>query len=425
MAPGLLNAIRSFLKDRSATITTVISLSIIPISIGSGVAIDLGRTMNVKGKLQAAMDAAVVSGVTLSTSSRDAYASSVFTSQSTIGNITLTTPQFVTNGDQTYTGTVTATVPMSILSLVGKSTVVLNIRSKANPPVLDDSCILSFGKGMSMSSDALTLNGSSNTNLSGCKLRSNKSMSCNGHTGGADASYATGSVGNKCLNPYSNQMEVQDIHAALASNITPQCGLTSNNLTWPVGSPPSSPNMITVVKGSVTEYHVCGDVTLSGTGVLLGNSSSDSILVVENGNLTIAKDADITLTRTTVVFTGSTGGHELKFPNGAGQAATLRISPSIDKSNPWLGVGIYQDPALTSSVDISWGPGANLYADGLLYFANANVTISGNAFSNGSECTKLVTNTFTSNGSVDLKQSLTNCENIGLKQYRLAPYLMI
>ncbi|MCC2098398.1 MAG: Tad domain-containing protein [Hyphomicrobiales bacterium] len=425
MASRLMNAIRKLVADKSATITTVISLSIIPISIGTGVAIDLGRTMNVKGKLQAAMDAAVISGVTVSTDTRNTYASSVFTSQGQFSDITATTPQFVTNADQSFTGTITATVPMSILSLVGKSNITLNIRSKVSAPIYDDSCILSFGKGLSMSTDALTLNGSSNTNLTGCKLRSNRSMSCNGHTGGADATYASGSVDNKCLNPYSNQTEVRDIHAALASNITPQCGLTSNSLTWPIGSPPSSPNMITIVKGTVTEYHICGSVTLSGAGTFLGNASSDSILVIENGDLTIAKDANVTLTRTTIVFTGSTGSHKLQFPNGAGQSATLRISPSIDTANPWRGVGIYQDPALTSNIDITWGPGANLYADGLLYFANASVTISGNAFSNGSECTKLVTNTFTSNGSVDLKQSLGNCAYIGLKQYRLAPYLLM
>lgn len=397
----------------------------IPIAIGSGVAIDLGRTLTVKGKLQAAMDSAVITGVKIDSATRNAYASSMFASQTSNTGATMTTPSFVTNTDKSFTGTVTATVPMTLLGLVGKNDLILNIRAKASAPIEDDSCILSLGNSLTVNQNSLTLNGGSNLNLSGCKLRSNTSMTCNGHSGNADASYATGSVGNHCANPYPNSPVVPDIHAALASNISKQCGLTSNAITWSAGgTPPSSPNMITIVNGSVTEYHICGTLTVSGTGNLLGNTSSDSLLVIENGDLIISKNADITLTRTGLVMTGMTGSHGIDFPNGKGHSATLRISPGSDSANPWRGIGIYQDPALTTNVDVSWGPGANLYADGVLYFPNANVTMSGNMTTAGANCTKMVTNTFTSNGGVNLSQSTANCAPVGLKQYRQATYLV-
>jgi hypothetical protein len=95
------------------------------------------------------------------------------------------------------------------------------------------------------------------------------------------------------------------------------------------------------------------------------------------------------------------------------------MSPSSGSDNPWRGVSIYQDPALTNGVDESWGPGANINLDGLLYLPNAALTISGNAASGNSACTKIVTKQFTTNGSVNLNfaQTVSGCASLGLKQY--------
>lgn len=420
----VLPAITRFCSDRTAGVSVIIALTVIPIAVGSGAAIDLSRTLSVKGQLQAAMDSAVISGVIQKAAVRNNFAQSMFQSQSKTQNVSMTTPVFTTNADDSFTGTTTVTVPMTLMKLIGKNTIDLTIKAKASAPIKDDSCILSLGNGLSPMTNSITLNGPSNLNLSGCNLRSNTSMKCNGHSGNADASYAVGSVSNKCQNPFPNAKAIPDIHAKLASNISLQCGLTSNNVTWTVGTPPSSPQLITVVNGAVTEYHVCGNLTLKGTGVLLGNTSSDSVLVVENGDLILDKNADITLTRTAIIMSGTTGSHKIVFPQGNGQSAKLRITPGTDSLNPWRGIGIYQDPNITSNVDISWGPGANIFADGVLYFPNADVTISGNATSNASNCTKLVVNTFTSNGSVALSQSNAGCASLGLKQFSYTSYLL-
>ncbi len=74
---------------------------------------------------------------------------------------------------------------------------------------------------------------------------------------------------------------------------------------------------------------------------------------------------------------------------------------------------------------MSWGPGATLKADGLLYFPKASLTMSGVAQSNNAECSKLVINELTSNGAVDFKQTNSGCSNIGLKQYRAPPRLLL
>ena len=50
---------------------------------------------------------------------------------------------------------------------------------------------------------------------------------------------------------------------------------------------------------------------------------------------------------------------------------------------------------------------------------NANVVTDGNTGSNDSKCSKFVMNSFTTNGSVnlDLKQQVSACGQIGLKQW--------
>lgn len=413
-----------FLTDCRASVTTISAVAIIPLTVTAGVAVDLGRVMTTKTTLQTALDAAVMSGVQVDQAKRNAYATAMFHAQVKEKGFSANAPVFKTNTDGSFTGSVSSSVPTTLMKLAGRDKVDLDIKATATAPKNDDSCILSLGQGMTPAEDSMTFNGAPNVNLSSCTLRSNTSMKCNGHDGNSPASYAVGAA-TSCSNPYGGSAAIPDVHAPLAANINPQCGLDTYNLTWTVGSsPPSSPQMITIVSGAVTEYHVCGTLTLKGTGTLLGTASADSLLVIENGDLILDKDADIELVRTTIILTGSTGSHSIIFPQGKGKSATLRITPGSAVANPWRGTGIYQDPALTTNIDIDWGPGANLYADGVLYFPKADVTISGNANSNSGNCSKLVVSTVTINGAVALGQSTAGCAAIGLQQYKQASYML-
>jgi hypothetical protein len=205
----------------------------------------------------------------------------------------------------------------------------------------------------------------------------------------------------------------------LATNISPQCGTSTIGVSWTPGVIPTGAGIKTVDKGGYTEYHICGDLNLSGSGYLTGTApSSDTVIVIENGSLNIADNASINTLRTAIVMTGNnTVASSINFPNGNGKTATLSLSPPTDAGNPWQGVALYQDPKLTYQVDNRWGPGANFNADGLVYLGNANVVTDGNTSSNNSKCTKFVMNQFTTNGRVALDMAQTNCAAIGLKQW--------
>ena len=185
---------------------------------------------------------------------------------------------------------------------------------------------------------------------------------------------------------------------------------------------PTDAAIKTVTINGRTEYHICGDLTLSGTGNLTGSApGSDSLIVIENGSLNVTDNASVSVARTAIVMTGDNtvpGTGTVNFPNGNGKEAKLTLSPPLDPSNPWQGVALFQDPKLTNNVDNKWGPGADFNADGLVYLGNSNIVTDGNTASSNAKCSKFVMNGFTTNGkaSLDLTRPSRRAA-IGLKQW--------
>jgi Flp pilus assembly protein TadG len=419
--PRRQNLFVRFREGREGQVAVIFSLALLPILSLVGASVDYSRANGIRTNIQQALDAAVLAGAINAGSDWQSTALSVFNANLSVQGAHVGSPTFSINNAQ-YLGSVSASVETTYLGVIGFNTMQVSVNSAAaSAGSSDNSCIFTLDAGQGSADAGLTFNGAPKLNLSNCSIRSNTSIRCNGHDGSALVSYAAGTASG-CSNQKTSAA-IPDIYASLAGNISKTCGMTAAGATWSVGSTaPSGSAVIPVSKGAYTEYHVCGDLTLSGNGSLTGTSpASDKIIVVENGSLILANNANVSLTRATIVLTGAnTTASSIQFPNGNGHAATLSLSPSSGSDNPWQGVSIYQDPALTSGVDESWGPGANINVDGLLYLPNAGVTISGNAASGNSACTKIVTKQFTTNGSVNLNfsQMDSGCASLGLKQYK-------
>jgi hypothetical protein len=98
-----------------------------------------------------------------------------------------------------------------------------------------------------------------------------------------------------------------------------------------------------------------------------------------------------------VVFSGTTSGSYTHAPTGGG---TLNIAAPT--SGPWKGVAIYQDPKLTSGVDIAAAGNTPAWAiTGLVYLPNSSVTLSGavNKAAFGKSCFAMVVKDITVNGT--------------------------
>jgi hypothetical protein len=419
----LIDSVIRFVRCRRGATAVMFGLALVPIAAIAGGAMDVSRAYFARTKLQASLDGAVLSGVSQSTSNQITTATNTFTGNFAAAGVYVSSSQTTfTNSSGILKGTAQATVPLVFLKVVGLRSYTLASTASAKLAYKDESCILTYGKGMSTTTAAMNFNGAPSVNLTGCGLRSNVSMNCNGHNGAATSSVAYGSASG-CSNPIWAP-PVPDIYASKASNISLQCS-NSPGANWTNANQPGSPKVITVSKGTYNEYHVCGDLNLSGTGTMAGlTAGTDSVVIVENGNINVANNANLAAPQTTFVLAGAIGSnHTITFPNGNGKTATLSIEPSQTSTNPWKGVAIYVDPKLTSVVDMTWGPGATLKADGLIYMPNTNLTMNGNGISNNSKCTKFAVNTFTSNGNIDLSFLDPGCTTLGVNQWPGQPYL--
>jgi Flp pilus assembly protein TadG len=390
-----------------------------------GGALDYTRAVRVRGSLQSALDEAALAGARDGTKNWSAVAQRTFEANLDPGMVAGSTPSFSVDSGGTVTGTITAGVATTLMRTVGFSTIDVSARAVATARQdLDNSCLLALDHGAGISDEALTLNGAPNLDFSKCTIRSNTSMQCNGHDGGSVRSIAAGSA-QGCSNPISRQTTVPDIYAPLASNITKRCGSAHPGATWIAGQPLSG--ISNALQFGASELHVCGDLTLSGTGFLTGpNPAADTVVVVENGGINMAAASMIRTVRMTFVLTGNNSrASSISFPNGHGQGSTLALSPGTDPANPWRGISVYQDPTLTNSVDNDWGSGVSLTIDGVIYLPNSNITISGSATSNIDNCTKIVVNTLRVNGSVDLNLGQSaGCVRLGVNQWSdLSVYL--
>ena len=410
--------LQTFRATEGGNVAVIFGLAIVPVMTGLGAAVDYSRANATKASVQAALDSALLAGAKDGTSTWTTIAANVFNVNFGSKFASVPTPDFTKEENSLYAGSVTASVPTSLLGLIGISSLSVTAYGKATAAEADNSCILTLDKGQPKSHTSLSLNGAPVVNLSGCSIRSNTSMDCNGHDGNSTKSYASGAAVG-CNKPTSNVPIVPDTFADLAKNITSVCGGVRPGVTWKPGVLPIGGGIKTVNRTGYTEYHICGNLTLSGSGYLTGSApATDAVIIIENGNLILEDKASITTMRTAFVLTGNNDWPaKIQFPNGAGKQATLSLSPPTSAGNPWQAVSLYLDPKLTKDVDNKWGPGAALNADGLVYLGNSNVVTDGNTASANSKCSKFVMNNFVTNGAVKLDFAQQNCAAMGLKQW--------
>ena len=419
---GLKSLLAEFRRNCAGAIAPIFALAMLPVMTAVGAAVDYSSANKIRSSMQVALDTAMLAGAKDGSSNWTQVALDVFNAN--LAKQARTGIAFATNFSQSqgsvYQGVASASVPTSFLGVVHISSLHVGVTTTAIASEPDNSCILTLDHGQPASHVALTLNGAPIVNLSGCSIRSNTALDCNGHDGNATKSIAGGAIFG-CGNPRPYAGAVPDTYAPLASNITTQCGSSRPGVAWTAGTVPTGSAVKTVTINGRTEYHICGDLNLSGTGSLTGIApSSDALIVIENGSLNVANNAYVSVARTAIVLTGdNTVPSAVNFPNGNGKTAKLTLSPPLDPSNPWQGVALYQDPKLTNNVDNKWGPGADFNADGLVYLGNSNVVTDGNTASSNAKCSKFVMNSFTTNGkvSLDFDQTVASCAAIGLKQW--------
>ncbi len=267
-------------------------------------------------------------------------------------------------------------------------------------------CILALaGSGV----QGIRTNGAPKANLFGCNVMSDTSATCNGHDLNANVGDAH-TTNNGCgIIQNSNAPIVTDPYSYLAPSIP------SNNCNNSYPQEPAKkkdPALPASNKLSGT-YSFPSSKIMCGDQQLVGNTTiNNTVLVIENGQLD-TNGYTLQGSNLTVIFSGSNGSYQ-HVPSGGG---TLDITPP--NSGTWSGVAIYQDPALTTGVNVSAaGNSPTWNISGLIYLPHSSVTFSGavNKSSQGARCFTMVIDNITVNGTADIFANDNQCNLAGLKQ---------
>jgi Flp pilus assembly protein TadG len=385
--------------------------------IATGVIATIGLGIDVIGwyrtnrTLQNAADAAAVAAARNGTSSYQSEALAVAASYGFIDgsngiSVTPLNNQTCPNGQTNcYLVTVAmASAPQFFSQIVGVAAPAISSAAMAGGAQAHSYCLMALAS--SGTDPAILGNGVPAANLDNCNILSNTGMTCHGHNTGAtngDAHKTNSGCGNT---QNSNVPVLPDPYKSLASNIPPDtCG----------GSyPQESGGLQTKWSGAKTlpaTTIVCGDLQLTADTTLT-TASPGSVLVIENGQLDTnnKKLATVAGSALTLIFSGTAGSYT-HAPTGGG---TLDFNAPT--SGTWSGVAIYQDPTLTTGVDISAAGNSPTWdLSGLVYLPHSSVLFSGavNKSSNGASCFGLVVDNITINGTGEILKT-GGCAAAGL-----------
>jgi Flp pilus assembly protein TadG len=389
--------------------------------IATGVIATIGLGIDVIGwyrtnrVLQNAADAAAIAAARNGTSSYQSEALAVAASYGFVDgsngiSVTPLNNQTCPNGQTNcYQVTVAmASAPQFFSQIVGIPAPAISSAAMAGGAQTHTYCLMAFAS--SGTDPAIQGNGVPAANLDNCNIMSNTGMTCNGHNTGATNGDAH-KTNNGCgITQNSNAPIMTDPYKSLASNIPANTCGGSYPQEPKHGSPPAS-NQWSGAKTLAATTIVCGDLQLTGNTTLT-TASPGSVLVIENGQLdtngyTLQTAAGSALT---IIFSGTSGSYT-HAPTGGG---TLNFNAPT--SGTWSGIAIYQDPALTTGVDIS-AAGATPTWDisGLVYLPHSSVLFSGavNNSSNGASCFGLVVDNITINGTGEILKT-GGCAAAGL-----------
>ena len=328
-------------------------------------------------------------------------------------------------GNTCYSVTISSAVPLFLSQIIGYQgdTTINGAQKKSltsaaiaqQTTIQQPICLLALNQ----TGESLRTNGAPNSNFTGCSVMSNSAATCNGSNLNANYGLAHG-TNNGCGNKQkSNVPVVADPYYSMRTKIPsntcssyPQ--LSKHGSTWSGGT------SLTGSKSYSGNVQLCGDVQLTGDVVInTPDNVTGATIVIQNGLLDLNGHTFSTANGSAVniVFSGTSGTYS-HYPTDLKNGGVLNIQAPSAGNFP--GVAIYQDPALTSGVNVTYA-GNNPIWDitGLVYLPNADVQVSGDVGQSkyGEDCFVMVANSILINGTSNIYSQSPNgagCKLAGL-----------
>jgi Flp pilus assembly protein TadG len=461
---SILDGLHRLRADERGAVAVTVGILIIPLVGALAIGFEVSNWYMVTRSMQNAADAATIAaaingGANYSVEAKAVAARYGFVDGTNNVSVAVTNAAACPGGGNTcYSATISGYVPLllsRVLGVTGDGNVNGTLQKRLSSVAVakpastpEDICMLALAS--SGAPQGIRTNGSPTANMNGCNVMSNTAAQCNGSDLGAGLGMAHGTSNGCGATQVSNVPVVTDPYADRASLIPPLSSSGCNG-NYPqetkhgnTVNPPTTlvPGALTLNPNPVTHVAVtsltlsagnnfmCGDQVLAADVVI--SVSAPSVLIIENGQLDLNGHSLTTSLTTnpavsgaglTLVFSGDNSGSYIHAPtdNTNGNTGLLDITaPSI--SNPptpsWSGVAIYQDPSLTSGLDVSAaGNSPTWKITGLVYMPHASVTLKGaiDKGTAGKSCLVLVADNFTISGTAGiLKTDIGGCPSAGL-----------
>jgi Flp pilus assembly protein TadG len=362
-------------EDQRGTVSVIMGFLIIPLVGALGIGFEVSNWyMNGRG-MQNAADAAALAAATNGGANYDVEAKAVAAQYGFVdgaNNISVTASNTAAcpgGGNTCYGVTISGAVPLLVSQIVGyqgdttlngAAAKVLNAVAVAKAMVQPQPlCMVALaGSG---AAQGIRTNGSPVANLNGCNVMSNTAAQCNGSNLGAGLGLAHGSSNGCGVKSVSGVDVVTDPYSGLASNIpalsSSGCGgnypqETRHGSTYSVTTTNQLSGSLDLVAGNNFK---CGDQMLTADTVINTPPGTPAVLVIENGQLDLNGHSLTTSSgsEVTVVFSGDNSGSYTHAPTDNTNGSGGRLDLAAPTTGPWSGVAIYQDPSLTSGLDVA------------------------------------------------------------------------
>ncbi len=358
-----------FRRQSNGSVMMTFAFAVIPVFGLVGAAVDYSRANNIKSGLQGALDAAVLAGAHDDTANWSNVALNVFNATFKPKGSSAASPTFLLNADGTFSGSVSATVPTTVLGIMGVSTI--NVDARATVMLAPTSpneqyCVLALNL-TAQPSVQITGNGSITIRAPNCVLQVN-----------SKASVAVDLTGNAVINSTDNCF-VGGVRTVGNSSVSPPPLPVCKTVPDPFVTYPKP----TVGSCTYTNYKLSGGQTATlQPGVYCGGMNfSGAVNVTFAPGLYVIKDGVVTesggsFTGNGVTFflTGQGAAFAL-----SGQANWHLVAPS---NGPFPGFVIFLDPSGPSGLAASTSQlsgQSELYFEGVIYLPTQLVKITGTA----------------------------------------------
>jgi len=372
----------SFGADENGSIAVSFALATIPLIIAVGSAIDYSRAIQLKAKLQSAVDASAIRALEIAPEARLASTEAALKSFAEDGHEIA-----VSGSEDEVVVTATASLKTSLLSIVRIDSIPVTARARARIVDRLPACLLALNRTVS---GAISFSGAAEFYADECVIHTNSrdakglDISNNSRPVASGFCSAGGFSAPDAINPRprANCRTMADPLEGLQKPAVDNCNGNGNGKKNSVGSGETA----TLSPGTF-----CGGLTIQGTATL-----TPGVYVISGGQLSVNAQASLTGTGVTFYFTGSRSGFTI---NGGAS-----INLAAPTSGTYGGIVIFQDPLAVANgnqtIENTLNGGADTIINGGIYTPNQGIRINGTSgFGQNSRYMPVIADTITVTGS--------------------------